>query len=85
MRIFALAFGGLLLLLAETQETSAAEPQKPASTDGGVAKPVAPVRTSTRALSKEDLELAQFMEVLEQDHELLENLEILKLLPALED
>jgi hypothetical protein len=54
--------------------------------DAGVQK----VKTSTAAqakyaYSKEDLELARYMDVLQQDHDLLKNLEVLRLLPALED
>ena len=40
--------------------------------------------TSTATLSAEDIELAQYLDVLE-DLQMLEQLEILKMLPLLED
>lgn len=53
------------------------------------AAPVLPARaegtvTSTRGVSAEDLELAQYLDMLE-DMELLEKMELVSLLPALEE
>jgi hypothetical protein len=68
---------------ARAEQPHPARPK--AALDAGVARTSTIAKKPAAALSKEDIELARYMDVLQQDHELLKNLDVLKLLPALED